>query len=152
VLLRFDRWLTTSTAPATSYDLAAAAERPRRPALGRRPRQRRHGRRPSRRPAVVAPSDQRRPPRGRRAVRVPRANPVEARRMLGPSPGRRVTDAHAAGWFRQVPASRTNPPSTPGTTSTTTPSPRSRCAAAACCRASSRCRSPAARHPDVAHG
>ena len=30
------------------------------------------------------------------------ANPVEARRMLGPSPGRQVTDAHAAGWFRQV--------------------------------------------------
>ena len=22
--------------------------------------------------------------------------------MLGPSPGRQVTDAHAAGWFRQV--------------------------------------------------
>ena len=30
------------------------------------------------------------------------ANPVEARRMLGPSPGRQVTDTHAAGWFRQV--------------------------------------------------
>ena len=30
------------------------------------------------------------------------ANPVEARRMLGPSPGQQVTDAHAAGWFRQV--------------------------------------------------
>ena len=30
------------------------------------------------------------------------ANPVEARRVLGPSAGRQVTDAHAAGWFRHV--------------------------------------------------
>jgi hypothetical protein len=30
------------------------------------------------------------------------ANPVEARRILGPSPWRQVTDTHAASWFRQV--------------------------------------------------
>ncbi|GLV88445.1 putative transposase/integrase [Streptomyces lavendulae subsp. lavendulae] len=30
------------------------------------------------------------------------ANPAEARQILGPHPWSRVTDAHAAGWFRQV--------------------------------------------------
>ena len=30
------------------------------------------------------------------------ANPAEARQVLGPHPWSRVTDAHAAGWFRQV--------------------------------------------------
>ncbi|MFI5753497.1 tyrosine-type recombinase/integrase [Streptomyces sp. NPDC051644] len=30
------------------------------------------------------------------------ANPHEARQVLGPHPWSRVTDAHAAGWFRQV--------------------------------------------------
>lgn len=29
-------------------------------------------------------------------------NPVEARRILGPSPWQQVTEAHAASWFRQV--------------------------------------------------
>ncbi|MFG2632343.1 hypothetical protein [Streptomyces sp. NPDC048473] len=30
------------------------------------------------------------------------ANPIEARQVLGPAPWSRVTDAHAAGWIRQV--------------------------------------------------
>ncbi|MET8957199.1 hypothetical protein [Streptomyces sp. NPDC004533] len=30
------------------------------------------------------------------------ANSAEARQVLGPNPWSRVTDAHAAGWFRQV--------------------------------------------------
>jgi hypothetical protein len=30
------------------------------------------------------------------------ANPAEARQVLGPHPWSRITDAHAAGWFRQV--------------------------------------------------
>ncbi|MHB1491417.1 MAG: tyrosine-type recombinase/integrase [Cellulomonas sp.] len=30
------------------------------------------------------------------------ANPVEARRIVGPSPWEQVTDTHAASWFRQV--------------------------------------------------
>ncbi len=68
------------------------------------------------------------------------ANPADARLVLGPSPGQRVTDAHAAGWFRQLSRVRTGPPSTTSTTSTTTLWPRSpppcRCSV---CPATSRC-------------
>ena len=103
-LLRFDRWLATLDRPGDVLgDPAAAAEQA---AAFRRwdaDPANRHGRRPSRRPAVVAPrliNDDLRAVAELFAFLA--ANPVEARRMLGPSPGRQVTDAHAAGWFRQV--------------------------------------------------
>ena len=103
-LLRFDRWLATLDRPGDVLgDPGAAAEQA---AAFRRwdaDPDNRHGRRPSRRPAVVTPrliNDDLRAVAELFAFLA--ANPVEARRMLGPSPGRQVTDAHAAGWFRQV--------------------------------------------------
>ena len=77
------------------------------------------------------------------------ANPVEARRMLGPSPW---PAGHRRARGRLVPPGLPHPaparPQRPGTTSTTTPSRRSppRCPCSGC-HASSRCRSPAATAP-----
>jgi hypothetical protein len=106
-LLRFDRWLATLDRPGDVLgDPAGAAGAAVQAAAFRRwdaDPANRHGRRPDRRPAVVAPrliNDDLRAVAELFAFLA--ANPVEARHMLGPSPGRQVTDGHAAGWFRQV--------------------------------------------------
>jgi integrase len=103
-LLRLDRWLATLDRPGEVLgDPAAAAEQA---AAFRRwdaDPANRCGSRPDRRPSVVAPrliNDDLRAVAELFAFLA--ANPVEARSVLGPSPGRHVTDAHAASWFRQV--------------------------------------------------
>jgi hypothetical protein len=104
-LLRFDRWLTTALEdpgdvlgdPAAGAGQAAAFRR-----WDADPDNRR-GRRPRRCPGVVAPrliNDDLRAVAELFAFLA--ANPVEARRVLGSSPAQQVSDAHAAGWFRQV--------------------------------------------------
>ena len=151
-LLRFDRWLATLDRPGdVRGDPAGAAEHA---AAFRRwdaDPDNHHG--PDRRPSVVAPrliNDDLRAVAELFAFLA--ANPVEARRVLGPSPGRQVTAGSPArtrpAGSARSPASRTSPSSTISTTSTTTPCPRSpprsRCSGY---HASSRCRSPAATAP-----
>lgn len=103
-LLRFDRWLRTFDRPDDVLgDPAGAAEQS---AAFRRwdsDPANRCGRRPDRRPSVVNPrliNDDLRAVAELFAFLA--ANPVEARSVLGPSPGQQVTDVHAASWFRQV--------------------------------------------------
>jgi hypothetical protein len=103
-LLRLDRWLGTLDRPGDVLgDPAVSAEQA---AAFRRwdaDPDNRCGSRPDRRPSVVAPrliNDDLRAVAELFAFLA--ANPVEVRRVLGPAPGRQVTDAHAAGWFRQV--------------------------------------------------
>ena len=98
-----------------------------------------------------SPSDQRRPPRRRRAVRVrrgqPGRGPPHAGALAGPA-------GHRSARGRLVPPGLPHPaparPQRRGTTSTTTPSPRSppRCRCSGC-PATSRCRSPAATAPQI---
>ncbi|HET6856484.1 MAG TPA: tyrosine-type recombinase/integrase, partial [Streptomyces sp.] len=102
-LLRFDRWLATLDRPGDVLgDQAGAAEQA--AAFRRWDADPDNRRGPDRRSSVVAPrliNDDLRAVAELFAF-LAAANPIEARRVLGPSPGRQVTDAHAAGWFRQV--------------------------------------------------
>jgi len=106
-LVRFDRWL--STAPADPRDVLADPGQ----AVGQAAAFRRWAADPANR--LTRRAEQRfaqRPVEPRlvnddlRAVAelfaFVAANPAEARQVLGPHPWSRITDAHAAGWFRQV--------------------------------------------------
>ncbi|MFJ7098844.1 tyrosine-type recombinase/integrase [Streptomyces mirabilis] len=105
-LVRFDRWLSTFADPldvlgdpAHAVQTAAAFRRWDADPANRllRENEQRHAQRPV---AARQLND------NLRAVAelfaFVAANPAEARQVLGPDPWSRATDAHAAGWFRQV--------------------------------------------------
>jgi hypothetical protein len=105
-LLRFDRWLTSTFDdptdvigdPATAAGQAAAFRAWDADLANRSERTCDRGRRSPVHPRLI--NDDLRAVADLFHFMV--TNPVEARRILGPSPWQQVTEAHAASWFRQV--------------------------------------------------